>query len=323
MRTLTTLLLSSGLALSLATAEDAIYPGASESSPSRAHYFTWINNTNEGPAPGQTEANLSFFQWLHDEYGMTLDIYAFDAGAVDAPRYYGSPDTRKFKEQFPQGFAPHAEQASKFGGRLGVWVGPDGFGDTDEEKEARIDFLASLCRDNHVELFKMDAVCGQLRDEKQSALIELMMECRQHSPDLIMLNHRLNLGPAEPHATTFLWQGAETYIDVHMINRTPATHNRAQALSRGLPPELKRLAEDHGVCLSSCLDYWEEDLILQAFNRSMILAPQLYGSPWFLRDDEYPKLARIFNLHRRYRDILVKGQVLPEEQYWPQRGISR
>jgi len=70
------------------------------------------------------------------------------------------------------------------------------------------------------------------------------------------------------------------------------------------------------------LDYWEDDLILQAFNRSMILAPELYGSPWFLRDDEYPKLARIFNLHRRYRDILVHGMVLPESQYGP-NAVSR
>ncbi|BCX46331.1 enterotoxin [Haloferula helveola] len=297
-------------------AED-VFPGADESSPSRAHYFSWINNTNEGPTIEQTEANLAFFQWLHDEYGMVLDIYAFDAGAVDAPRYYGSPDTRKFKGQFPNGFGPVAEQAKGFGGRLGVWLGPDGFGDTDEEKQARIDFLSSLCRDHQFELFKMDAVCGQLRDEKQPAFIELMKECRKHSPDLILLNHRLNLGPAEQYATTFLWQGAETYIDVHMSNNMTAPHNRAKALGRGLPPELKRLAEDHGVCLSSCLDYWEDDLVLQAFNRSMILAPELYGSPWFLRDDEYPKLARIFNLHRRYRDILVKGMVLPEDKYGP------
>ena len=301
---------------------DDVFAGATEASPSRAHYFTWINNTNEGPALGQTEANLAFFQWLHDAYDMRLDIYAFDAGAVDAPRYYGSPDTRKFKEQFPEGFAPFAKQASQFGGRLGVWLGPDGFGDTEADKQARIDFLVSLCRDHQVELFKMDAVCGQLRDEKQSALIELMTECRKYKPDLIMLNHRLNLGPAAPHATTFLWQGAETYIDVHMVNGKPATHNRAQALARGLPPELKRLAEDHGVCLSSCLDFWEDDLILQAFNRSMILAPQLYGSPWFLSDEEYPKLARIFNLHRRYRDILIKGMMLSEEQYGP-HAVSR
>jgi hypothetical protein len=302
--------------------DDSIFPGADESSPSQSHYFTWINNTNEGPTEAQSLANLGFFQWMHDEYGMTLDIYAFDAGAIDAPRYYGKPSTRKFKEQQPNGFGPLAKAADGFGGRLGVWLGPDGFGDTPAEENERIDFLSSLCRDHNFQLFKMDAVCGQLRDEKQDAFIRLMKECRKHSEDLIVLNHRLNLGEAAPYVTTFLWQGAETYIDVHMSNNMTATHNRAKALGRGLPPELKRMAEDHGVCLSSCLDFWAEDLILQAFNRSMLLAPQVYGSPWFLRDDEYPKLARIFNLHRRYNEILINGIVLPEQKYGP-NAVSR
>lgn len=314
------LLLLTALLLPLHAAD--VFPGADESSPSRSHYFSWINNTNEGATAEQTRANMDFFQWLHDAYGMSLDIYAFDAGAVDAPNYYGSPTTRKFQQQFPQGFGPLADRAAGFGGRLGVWLGPDGFGDTAEEQQARIDFLASLCRDHRMELFKMDAVCGQLRDEKQPAFIELMKACRAHCPDLIVLNHRLNLGKAEPYVTTFLWEGAETYIDVHMANRAPAPHHRAAALQRGLPPQLKRLAEDHGVCLSSCLDYWADDLVLQAFNRCMILAPQLYGSPFFLRDDEYPRLARIFHLHRKYRDILVSGQVLPEETYGP-HAVSR
>jgi hypothetical protein len=299
-----------------------IFPGADENSPSRSHYFTWINNTNEGCTDAHTKANMAFFQWLHDTYGMRLDIYAFDAGVIDAPSYYGRPDTRKFQEQFPNGFGEVADLAKSFGGRLGVWLGPDGFGDTQQEELARIDFLTSLARDHQFELFKVDAVCGQLRPEKIDAFDRLMTSVRQHSPDLILLNHRLELGKAEPHATTFLWQGAETYIDVHMLNTTPATHNRAAALDRGLPPNLRRLAEDCGVCISSCLDYWEDDLILQAFNRSMILAPQIYGSPWFLRDDEYPKLARIFNLHRKYRDILTKGIVLPEETYGP-HAVSR
>ena len=45
-----------------------------------------------------------------------------------------------------------------------------------------------------------------------------MTECRTYSPDLILLNHRLKLGSAQDYATTFLWEGAETYIDVHMAN---------------------------------------------------------------------------------------------------------
>ena len=63
------------------------------------------------------------------------------------------------------------------------------------------------------------------------------------------------------------------------------------------------------------VEYFEDELIYQAFNRSLILAPEIYGNPWLLRDDELPKLARIYNLHRRNAAILVDGMVLPEEQY--------
>ena len=48
---------------------------------------------------------------------------------------------------------------------MGVWLGPDGFGNTPEEEKARTDMLVKLCRDYHFHLFKVDAVCGQLRTE--------------------------------------------------------------------------------------------------------------------------------------------------------------
>lgn len=294
------------------------YGNITEATPSVPQYFSWINNTNEGSTEEQTLINLEFFKWLYDEYGMHLGIYAWDAGNIDSARYYGSMETDKFKRQFPTGWQGSADLAKSFGCRLGLWGGPDGFGDTPEEEEARVELLVSLCRDYGLQLYKFDAVCGQLRDEKQDTFARAMAACRQYAPDLIVLNHRLNLGKALPHATTFLWGGAETYIDVHMTNwQGTATHNRLGALSRGLPPKLQRLTEDHGVCLSSCLDYWEDDLILQAFNRCLILAPEIYGNPWLLRDDEFPKLARIYNLHYRNREILVKGMVLPEARYGP------
>ena len=247
---------------------------------------------------------------------MQLDIYAFDAGAVDGSGFYGSMQSSRFKRQFPTGFGPIADEASTLGTRLGIWGGPDGFGDTPDQEKQRIETMVSLCRDYHFELFKMDAVCGQLRPEKYEAFDRMMTECRKYSPNLVLLNHRLNLGTkGTAHSTTFLLGGAETYIDVHMANGVTAPHHRVEALSRELPLKLTRLTEDHGVCLSSCLDYWEDDLILQAFNRNLILAPEIYGNPWLLRDDEYPLLARIFNLHRQYRNIMVSGMILPEKEY--------
>ena len=315
-------------ASSLQGAEPAPRPlaGADELTPSRSHYFSWIDNTNEGATEHQTLANLEFFKWLHDEYGMDLDIYALDAGAIDAPGYYGSIDSDRFRKQFPNGFGPVAAKAKSFGCRLGVWLGPDGFGTTPKEEKARTDMLVKLCRDYNFHLFKVDAVCGQLRTEKQDAFVRMLKECRKYSPDLIVLNHRLNLGAGLPYVTTSLWAG-EAYIDVWRGNEGTATHNRAVTIELGEPVDQttgkpSRLLEDHGVCLSSSLDYWEDDLFLQALSRNLILAPELYGSPWFLRDDEFPKLARIYNLTRRYRDILPQGTKLAATTYGP-NAISR
>lgn len=304
--------------LSIPTMAQVSNAGATEKTRSLSEYFSWINNTNEGATAEQTLTNLQFFQWLYDTYGMKLDIYAFDAGAIDGAKMYGSTKSDRFKQQFPEGFGPISRTAGKMGTRLGIWGGPDGFGETEQEAKERMDMMVGLVRNYNFQLFKMDAVCGQLRPTKYEYFDQMMTEVRKYSPDFILLNHRLELGPGQKHSTTFLLGGDETYIDVHMTNDMTAPHHRAKAISRENPKDLTRLTEDHGVCLSSCLDYWEDDLILQAFGRELILSPEIYANPWFLKDEEYPYLAYIFNLHRDYRNILVNGMKLPEEQYGPE-----
>ena len=304
------------------SAQENLPGGADQKTPSKSEYFSWINHSFEGPTASQTQANLQFFEWLHRTYGMTLDIYAFDAGTIDGWQRYSTTTSNLFKRQFPEGFGSLASQAASMGTRLGLWCGPDGFGDTPEEEKERSEMMVGFARDYNFALFKMDACCGPLRPEKYGAFEKMMSQVRSYSPDLILLNHRLDLGPGTKYSTTYLLEGAETYIDVHMVNSKTATHHRAVALERKNPEGLTRLTEDHGVCLSSCLDYWEDDLILQAFSRELILAPEIYGNPWLLRDDEFSRLAFIFNLHRDYRDILPNATPLPEDSYGPE-ALSR
>ena len=296
------------------------YPitGAGEKTPSIPYYFSWINNTNEGSTERQTLINLVFFRYMRDTYGMQIRIYAWDAGNFDgAAQGYGDLNGAKFRAQYPEGYRNVVRKAAELGIRFGLWGSPDGFGDTPETQKERVDFFVHLCRDYHFAAFKLDGVCGTLRPEKAKAYAAMIEECRKYAPDLILLNHRLDFYEAQKYITTFLWNGEETYTDVFAHNRVTAPHNRAYTFSRGHVTDdngnLIRLAEDHGVCLSSALDYFEDDLIYQAFGRCLIAAPEIYGNPWLLKDAELPRLARIYHLHARYAEILVNGMLLPPE----------
>ncbi|WP_155808746.1 hypothetical protein [Xylanibacter brevis] len=279
--------------------------------PARAEYFSWINNTNEGADEQQTLVNLNYFQWLKNTYGMQLDIYAFDAGAVDGSRWYGTMDSERFKTHFPHSFDVINEKANRMGTRMGLWGGPDGFGQTPATAEARKQMLADLCRKYGWALFKFDAVCGPLQPSHAADFADMLGRCRSYSPDLILLNHRLGLAEADSYATTQLWEGRESYTDVNSTNWQTAPHHRAGAMSRTLVPELRRTVEDHGVCLSSCLDGWDDELVLSAFGRNLVLAPQIYGNPWLLRDEEQARMARLFNIHRHYAPLMNTGLILP------------
>lgn len=298
--------------------------GAKENTPSKSEYFSWINNTNEGSTEAQTLVNFAYFDYLKRTYGMQLDIYAWDAGNLDGAREtYETFDSPKIKAQYPNGYGPVAKAAEKLDTRLGVWGGPDGFGKTKESAEKRLEQMVSLARDYRFALFKFDGVCGTLAPENRPYFVKMMQECRRYQPDFILLNHRLDFGEeGMQYATTFLWEGVETYVDVHISNDRCAPHHRAYMMSRGNTPNMTRMTEDHGVCISSQNEYFEDELIIQAFGRNLILAPEIYGNPWLLRDFEQAHLARIFNLHRRWNDILVDGFELTGDTY-PKHTVVR
>ena len=162
-------------------AEDnaTVYPGADEKTPSLAQYFSWINNTNEGATEAQTLANLAFFEWLHDEFGMRLDIYAFDAGAIDGAASTAPRSRRGSSASFPRGFGPLVAAAARFGCRLGMWGGPDGFGDTEEDAQASASsMMVGLCRDHPSRSSSSTRSAAHLRPEKVKYFVEMMTECR-------------------------------------------------------------------------------------------------------------------------------------------------
>jgi len=287
--------------------------GADNKTPSIPQYFSWISNTNEGATERQTIVNLEFFAWLKEAFGMEIKIYAWDAGNFDgASKHYGAQEKEKLKKQYPEGYKNVVAKAAEYGIRMGLWGSPDGYGDDEETEKERFEFFVHLCRDYHFAEFKLDGVCGTLRPEKAGLFAEMLKKCREYSPDLVVLNHRLEYYEADDYITTDLFNGQETYIDILCKNPHPAMHHRAHMFYRGHTDNLNRLMEDHGVCISSCIDYFEDELIYQAFNRSLILAPEIYGNPWLMRDDEFSRLARIYNLHKRNAPILVDGMLLPE-----------
>jgi len=163
------------------TSAQKVTAGATETTPSSSQYCSWLNNTNEGATVEQTLINLDFFKWLKDDYGMILDIYSFDAGAVDGKNFCGSMNSQRFRNKFPDGFGPLSKVAAKMGTRLGLWGGPDGFGNSEEEEQARIEERISLCRDFNFKLLKFDGVCGRLRPEKYDAFDRMMTQCREYT----------------------------------------------------------------------------------------------------------------------------------------------
>ena len=128
------------------------------------------------------------------------------------------------------------------GMRLGLWLGPDGFGETPESMAARRGQLLSWVKDFNVGLFKMDTVVSALEhkdrhilEKKYQSLADALSEARRIDPKFVAINHRINNSPYMLTITDcLLWRGQETYIDVHISNRTASLYNRDCSIGREL-----------------------------------------------------------------------------------------
>jgi len=286
-------------------------------------YFDWLCHDNSGPLESEVLANFAALRRLKSLYGLQFDIYNSDAGLVESQGTYYPQFKPNFLKRFPAGLRPVADAAAALGMRLGLWIGPDGFGETPEDMATRRRQLRSWVEDFNVGLFKMDTVVSALEhrdkyilEKKYQSLEDALAEARTIDPKFIAINHRINNSPYMLTITDcLLWRGQETYIDVHISNRTASLYNRDCSIGRELTSEFYktafRLFEDHGICFNSCLERWEDDLVTQAFGRASVLSPEMYGTFFFLGDEDYPRLARLIQLHKQSQPLLKKAFPLP------------
>ncbi|NTU51827.1 MAG: hypothetical protein HGA94_05240, partial [Candidatus Aminicenantes bacterium] len=286
-------------------------------------YFDWLCHDNSGPRESEVLANFAALRRLKELYGLQFDIYNSDAGLVESQGTYYPEFKANFLSRFPAGLRPLADASKSLGMRLGLWLGPDGFGVTPDAMAARREQLLSWVRDFNVGLFKMDTVVSELAhpdkyilEKKYQSLADALSEARRIDPGFIAINHRINNSPYMLTITDcLLWRGEETYIDVHIANETASLYNRDCSIGRELSSEFFgtpfRQFEDHGICFNSCLEKWEDDLVTQAFGRASVLSPEMYGTFFFLGDEDYPRLARLIQLHKRLEPLLKMAYPLP------------
>jgi len=282
-------------------------------------YFDWLCHDNSGPLESEILANFAALKKLKELYGLQFDIYNSDAGLVESQGTYFPQYRAIFDKRFPRGLRPVADAAAALRMRLGLWVGPDGFGETPDAMAARRSQLVSWVRDFNVGLFKFDTVVSALRhddkyvlEKKYQSLVDALAEARRIDPSFIAINHRVNNSPYMLTVTDcLLWRGQETYIDVHITNTSDSLYNRDCSINRELTSQFFdvpfRQFEDHGICFNSCIEKWDNDLVAQAFGRASVLSPEMYGTFFFLRDDDYPRLARLIQLHKQSEPLLKRA----------------
>ncbi|MCD6332379.1 MAG: hypothetical protein J7L89_03815, partial [Bacteroidales bacterium] len=293
--------------------------------PFKTLYFDWLTHDNSGPLEEEILASVRALKVLRERYGLQFDLYNADAGLVESAGTYFDDYKETFRKRYPEGLQRISEAMQQEQMKLALWIGPDGFGETPESMNARKDQLIKWVRDDHVGLFKMDAVVSAIRDrdpyileKKWNHLVDAIREIRQIDPEFVVINHRINHNPYILTITDcMLWNGQETYIDVHIHNHNAMLYNRDAAKNRDLVTSYYgqqfRLFEDHGVCFNTSIENWADEMVAQAFGRASVISPELYGGYFFLPDKDYATLANLIRLHKMNEPVLEHAFVLSKE----------
>ena len=284
-------------------------------------YFDWLTHASEGPTEPELAAMVALFERLRGDAGLAFDVYALDDGAVETRwGLYWDRYRLMHRQRFPRGLRGAAERLAALGTDMGVWIGPDGFGDAGEHPRA--DDLRAMLTEWNVSLLKIDTcVSWPWRDGEPAAndaylrrFAAAMAAAREVRPDLVAINHRVTASPyILAILDSTLWEGAESYPDVFLYSGDqPRLHTRYAAYGRGLPTyygAASALLEDHGVCFNGDPAGWREELCVGAFGRALALSPEVYGTLFLLPDPDFRDLARALDLARAWRPVLSRPGV--------------
>jgi hypothetical protein len=282
-------------------------------------YFDWLVHASEGLKEVEYDQLLDYFVMLKKEFDIRFDIFCSDDGIFET-RWATTFDLyqKQHESLFPQGFKRMSDRMKSIGMEAGVWLGPDGFGETEVEEHARIDTVASLVREHGIGIIKMDTVVSRpvgddpYRNERYMRKLERLVDaCHEANPDIIIINHRIS---ASPYILTMLdstlWMGAESYPDHFLYNDDkPRLFTRFGSFGRGEPTyygAYSELLEDHGVCFNGFTEGWREELVVQALGRALMLAPEIYGTLFLLPDEDYRDLAKIMKLVEQFSGLLTR-----------------
>lgn len=128
---------------------------------------------------------MAFFRYLKERYRMSLDIYAWDAGNLDgAGNSYETLDGEKLSKQYLTAMRPSWKPPPTWAPAWAYGAARTATGEDERDAEKRRQLLVKLCKDYRFALFKFDAVCGLLREDKREEFAKSLRECRCYSPDL-------------------------------------------------------------------------------------------------------------------------------------------
>ncbi|TVY07177.1 hypothetical protein [Paenibacillus cremeus] len=281
-------------------------------------YFDWLVHASEGLHEQEFEQLLDYFALLREVFGIHFDLFCADDGIFET-RWETTFDLYRMQHEslFPNGFAKMSERIKSMGMECGAWLGPDGFGETKEDEQQRIDTVVAIIKEHGIGIIKLD-VCVSVplgnnpyHNERYLRKLERMVAaCRTANPNIIIINHRVS---SSPYILTLLdstlWMGAESYPDHFLYSEDkPRLFTRFGSYGRGEPTyygAYSELLEDHGVCFNGFLEGWREELAVQTFGRALMLSPEIYGALFLLPDEDYPELARMMKLAEQFRDLMA------------------